>query len=156
MKIFLILFILSGSLIRAQTTEGEKALQKVLDVLTLSAPEISENPVEDIQKGAWEALSYMEELKDSTYTADDLLEAVPDYYHFEEKQVFIKLINPENYNEYGVEAKVPYLMNNENIELYNTKGEKKDSWKILYLDSYYLALDMGDVRVFFTHTPPQE
>ncbi|MDZ7848190.1 MAG: hypothetical protein U5L96_16365 [Owenweeksia sp.] len=89
---------------------------------------------------------------------EDLREAVPDYYHFEEGLLTLKLINPENYNEYGATVQAPYrLVNEKRIVLLDPNtGEQKDKWDVIYLDANYLALDMGDLRVFFTHTTPQE
>ncbi|HBF21201.1 MAG TPA: hypothetical protein DDW81_13955, partial [Cryomorphaceae bacterium] len=82
--------------------------------------------------------------------------AVADYYNYQEDEVIIKLINPQDYNSYGMEVNVKYLLNKHNIELLTAQGAVKDSWQLLYLDHNYLALDMGDIRVFFTHTPAQE
>ena len=160
MKIWIsaLLFLSSFTILQAQEEDaGEKALKQVLEILTLQEPQL---PAEGemtslLQKGAWEALSYLNESEDD-YTSEDLLEAVADYYNYQEDEVIIKLINPQDYNSYGMEVNVKYLLNKDNIELLTAKGAVKDSWQLLYLDHNYLALDMGDIRVFFTHTPAQE
>ncbi len=141
----------------AQEEEGEKALQRVLEVLTLKDPQLPElsEIAPALQKGAWEALSYINEGADE-YATDDLLEAVPDYYNFREGNVIIKLIDPKDYNQYGIEVTVIYRVSKGNVELLTPNGELKNSWTLLYLDGHYMALDMGDLRVFFTHTPVQE
>ncbi len=138
-------------------TEGQKALQKVLEVLTLEEPQLPDSAEvkTHLMNGAWESLSYLNE-GGGDYQTDDLLEAVPDYYHFREGKVIIKLIDPNDYNQYGMEATVNYSLRNDEILLIKPGGEIKDRWQLLYLDGHYMALDMGDLRVFFTHTPAQE
>lgn len=140
----------------AQPQEGEQALLQVLEILAGK----KETPLVErktpLKKGAWEALSYLEEKAGVDYTTEDLLEAVPDYYNFRENNVLIKLINPQNYNEYGLELELPYRVEEKTISLFDKEGKVKDSWIVLYLDDNYMALDMGELRVFFTHTPAQE
>ncbi len=139
-----------------EANDPEKVIRQVYEVLagmhTYDKTEMEQN----LKKGAWEALSYVEEA--DTIVIEDLSEAVPDYYRFREGKAVVKLINPQNYNEYGMEAAIPYRLTPEGeIQLINDKtGAVKDSWKIIYVDGNYLALDMGDLRVFFTHTPVQE
>ncbi len=133
---------------------AEEALQKVYTTLTLQTPQIHGDTAALLQRGAWEALSYMEPA--SAQSVDDLQEAVPDYYHFYPKSVRIKLINPKNSNEYGIDVEVNYrISKSAQIQLLK-EGNIQQQWQLLYLDQNYMALEMGDIRVFFTHTPPQE
>lgn len=128
----------------------------VFTTLTLQKPAIAGNADSLIQLGAWEALSYLEE--GESLTKDDLQEAVPDYYQFFKTNVLVKLINPKNTNEYGVEARPLYrLTASGQIELLKPNVLKPvQTWQIIYLDAHYMALEMGGLRVFFTHSPPQE
>jgi hypothetical protein len=143
-------------LIAQQSQDPEKVIREVYEVLagirTYSTADVEKN----LTKGAWEALSYVEE--GDTIVLEDLREAVPDYYRFRADEAIVKLINPSNYNEYGLEATIPYrLAEGGYIELIDSKTNKvKERWKIIYLDVNYMALDMGELRVFFTHTPVQE
>lgn len=136
------------------TEEGRKAMEQVYNVL--SGKESNVQDVDkNLQRGAWEALSYIDESADMKM--EQLSEAVPDYYNFKNGLLILKLINPQNYNEYGVELKVGYRINKSEIQLFDSKtGKVKDQWEIMYLDQNYMALDLGDLRVFFTHTPLQE
>jgi len=102
--------------------------------------------------GAWEALAYLEDT-----SSENLYQAVPDYYSFKNDQLLLKLINPQNKNEYGVEIEVRYELVNNTLLLFDKEtGEVKSSWKLLYLDNNYLAMEMDGLFVFFTHTPLQE
>ncbi len=139
----------------AQIT-AEEAIQKVFDILTLEEPQLQGDLQKNLTSGAWESLSYLNETNES-YEPGDLQEAVPDYYHFMAEKVIIRLINQSNYNEYGMELEISYRLHKGHIELLDGKTKAlKDRWEIMYLDANYLALDMGDLRVFFTHTPNQE
>lgn len=140
-----------------QSEEGRKALQKVFDVLTADSAQIVGKPLENLTNQAWEALSYMDD--DGEPDLSDLREAVPDYYNFREGgQLLIKLINPNNHNEYSDEIGVSYeIGKRKSILIKDQKtGDLRDEWRILYLDSRYLALEIGELRLFFTHTPAQE
>ncbi|GEM_PF-777568 len=138
----------------------KEAITKVFEVLSkqegrLPASADSTNVL--LQKGAWEALAYVNAAGKDSLTKADLQEAVPDYYRFYKNQLLLKLINQDNYNEYGTEASVPYFCNGKVISILDPDtGAAKDKWTILYLDAYYLALDYGDLRVFFVQTNPQE
>ena len=125
----------------------------VLDIL--SQKEKVEIEFENLQPGAWEALSYVED-KGGEFVEEDLLEAVPDYYNFSDSTVIIKLVNPNDYNDYGIQLNLKYKVLGNELVLYDKKGKEKDRWQFLYLDTNYLALDMGGLRVFFTKSPPQE
>jgi hypothetical protein len=157
MNVFKIILIslFSCGVLKAQTDEGEKALNQVLEILTSKADQNHLVDEKDLEKGAWEALSYLNE-KSGEYSTEDLLEAVPDYYSYKNGQLILKLINPQNYNEYGLELTVKYQLSGDTVQLFGENGELKDSWLVLYLDENYLALDMGDLHVFFTHSPIQE
>ncbi len=125
----------------------------VLDIL--SQKEKVEIEFENLQPGAWEALSYVED-NGGEFVEEDLLEAVPDYYNFSDSTVIIKLVNPNDYNDYGIQLNLKYKVLGNELVLYDKKGKEKDRWQFLYLDTNYLALDMGGLRVFFTKSPPQE
>lgn len=141
----------------AQSEEGEEALQQVLEILLGEDNYRYEELNEKLMNGAWEALAYLEEVENREFGTEHLQEAVPDYYHFRKDEVLVKLINPENHNEYGMELKMRYEVNDQaKIVLYNSDDILKAEWRILYLDEFYMALDMGYLRIFFTHSPPQE
>ena len=133
----------------------QEVFEQVLNTLTITKPELPENKAMYLQKTSWEALSYMVE-KEGGYTTEDLLEAVPDYYHFLDGTVIVKLINPKDNNSYGLEMELSYKVQAGEILLFDKQNRLKDSWRILYLDANYMALDMGDLRVFFVHTSSQE
>lgn len=135
------------------TQEKENALQKVIEILTSKKPFV--NSTFQLTSGAWEALSYIEEGK-IEYNKDDLLEAVPDYYSFEKNSATIKFVNPNNVEEYGTKFTVNYRVEGAKIILLDNENKERDSWTILYLDNNYLALDMGELRVFFTKTAKKE
>lgn len=156
---FLLLITISGYHLNAQLTDTDKqeeALTMVFTTLTLQKPAIIGKADSLIQLGAWEALSYLEE--GENLTKNDLQEAVPDYYQFFKTNVLVKLINPKNTNEYGVEARPTYRITaTGQIELLKPNVLKPvQTWQIIYLDLNYMALEMAGLRVFFTHTPPQE
>lgn len=137
---------------------AQKALEKVLKVLQGQATfRPSGKSAEHLCKGAWETLAYAEEPAD-TLQEKDISQAVPDYYHFEENNnLLLKLIDPDNYNQYGQELLLTYRIEGRYISIRNKKtGAEKDRWEILYLNDHYMALDMGELRLFFTHTPVQE
>jgi hypothetical protein len=146
--------------LNAQSEEGLRrtdALKLVFNTLMLESPQINGSTDSLLQLGAWEALSYLEN-KDNA-TMDDLQEAVPDYYHFFESTVLIKLINPQNSNEYSMEVQVNYksTSSTHQINLYKSGSDTPSrTWQIIYLDTNYMALEMDGLRVFFTHAPPQE
>lgn len=150
------ILVCSGLGIQAQEISGQEALQKVYNVLTQKGDVEIKNPKFFLEQGAWEALSYLQK-KDST-TINDLEEAVPDYYRFKSNNtLLLKLINPKNHNEYGTRITVGYRVDDNIIQLLDIKDlTVKDQWTILYLDDNYMALEMGELRVFFTHTPVQE
>lgn len=148
---FLFLVVLYPNLTHAQGNQG--ATKKVLDIL--SEKQAVKLEYAKIKLGAWEALSYLEE-KQVEFIEEDLLEAVPDYYNFSDSTVIIKLVNPNDYNDYGIQLELKYEVIGKELILYDKKEKEKDRWSILYLDKNYLALDMGQLRVFFTKTPPQE
>lgn len=127
--------------------------KKVLDILT--EKEAVKIELDKLKLGAWEALSYLEP-RAAGNTSEDLLEAVPDYYNFSDSTVIIKLVNPNDYNDYGLQLELKFEIKGKQLILYDKKGKEKDRWSFLYLDKNYLAMDMGEIRVFFTKTPPQE
>lgn len=133
----------------------EKAREEVYQVLIGQRSFNSEKALQHLKEDAWEALSYIEE--ETATTANSLLEAVPDYYNFQEKKATVKLIDSKTY-EYGLEVTIPYQLTPEmTIQLVDQNtGVIKDEWQIIYVDQNYLALDMGDLRVFFVHTKVQE
>lgn len=137
------------------SADGDKVIQQVFEMLS-GEPEAVTDASGLLMNLAWEALAYLD--ASGAAGMEDLQEAVPDYYNFREEDLILKLINPENYNEYGVEISTPYrVKNNAEIILLDAKdGSIRDRWQILYLDENYLALDMGELRVFFTKTPEQE
>lgn len=136
----------------SQSETAIKAREHMFSVLTIAEGVFIEDLKINIERSPWEALAYMEE--GQMLSIDDLQEAVPDYYYFKNNLLQLKLIDPQNAGEFGTELSVAYdLGSGDVISLINPNSyQVKDSWKILYLDKNYLALDMGDVRVFFIHT----
>lgn len=153
-------FILIGLSLSAQSDDGSEAIAKVFRVLSLAEKSIPPAEQRDslLQNDAWEALAYIDASARFKPTEEDLREAVPDYYHFTAgRGLYFKLINPENYNEYGHEGKLSYRWDAQSLLVLSLDGRTvKDRWELLYLDSNYMALKMGDLRVFFTHTRPLE
>lgn len=127
-------------------------MKQVFQFLTQESQPI-DNAWNLIKPSAWEALAYLEPSDETK--VEDLQQAVPDYYNFNDSTVFIKLINPENFDEYGVELEIQYrIVQDSKVQVLDPKsGAVRDEWLIIGLDRNYLALDMGDVLVFFTHTP---
>jgi hypothetical protein len=132
----------------------EQVLNQVYEFLTQESIAV-DSAHALIQLSAWEALAYLEDMKDPQ--PGDLSEAVPDYYNFKGNTMVIKLIDPET-NEYGVELTTPFrISENRRVLLIDSNtGAVRDEWTIIGLDKNYLALDMGELKVFFTHTPAQE
>ena len=158
MKHILFLILISCTL-SAQDSTAEAAISKVYRVL---AGEESRVPIAAergslLQSEAWEALAYIDRSQVLMPSREDLREAVPDYYHFKENKVIFKLIDQNDYNLYGFEGSLPYRWEDEYIVILSANGkQEKDRWKLLYLDANYMALQMGDLSVFFTHSPKQE
>lgn len=145
--------------ITPKTPAPEEAIETVFKILSKQESQVpaAQQITELLQKGAWEALAYVNAAVTDSLTKADLQEAVPDYYRFYNNQLLLKLINQEDYNAYGTEASVPYAVKVQTIEILDPDtGTAKDKWQILYLDQFYLALDYGDLRVFFVQTPVQE
>lgn len=141
-----------GLTIQAQADAATKAREHMFKALTVADGIYIEDVNKNISHSPWEALAYMEE--GSMSSLDDLNEAVPDYYHFQNNLLQLKLIDAQNSGGFGKELIIPFKINGgETILLINPKSNRvEDSWDILYLDNNYLALDMGDIRVFFIHT----
>lgn len=135
--------------------DADQVIKQVYEFLTQPPQPVAEAS-SLIQPSAWEALAYLQS-GDNPALAD-LQQAVPDYYNFTDSTLVLKLINPEDNNEYGVEIQTPYrIADNSRILLLDAKdGSVRDEWLIIGLDENYLALDMGEIKVFFTHTPAQE
>lgn len=153
------LFLLIAQAIWAQEPSGEQAIQKVFKVL--SGAEEAIPALEDrnklLQTGAWEALAYIDRERVLAPTPSDLNEAVPDYYHFTEKGLIFKLIDPKDHNHYGFEGRLSYRWEKNYLVLISEdSGQEKDRWKLLYLDDNYLALRIDNLSVFLTQTRAQE
>lgn len=159
MRQIFVLLLMAGGLL-AQETTGEDAITKVFKVLSGAEKTIPGLDLRDslLLNGAWESLAYIDAAASFQPSREDLQEAVPDYYNFLSGGGFIfKLINPQNHNEYGYEGQLKYRWEGEDLVVLSADGlQVKDRWQLLYLDHSYLALRMGDLRVFFTHTPNQE
>jgi len=150
------LLITSRSTAQTDSLTPAKALATVHKILTEpSKPPLSKDLHTLLERGAWEALAYVGE--DSDMSETDVQEAVPDYYRFKNGVLLLKLIDPENSQRYARKFEVPYRWKRPDIHLLDTSsGTTRDRWEIRYLSSEYLALDMGELRIFFTHTAPQE
>jgi hypothetical protein len=156
-SLVLIIVLCAGSLNgQTATADSEKALQKVFEVLSGKEKSNCSSYCDSlINIGAWESLAYVDLNAAFNLSLEDIDEAVPDYYQFKEGQLFFKLINPENHNEYGYVGKLQYTWQAQSIKVIDPKSQEvKDKWEVLYLDSNYLALQMDDLRVFLTHVAP--
>jgi hypothetical protein len=153
-----LLLLFTSSFLNGQSSavDSEKAIQKVFEVL--SAKEKGScglNCDSLLNIGAWESLAYVDLNASFNLSIEDLKEAVPDYYQFKDGQLYFKLINPENHNDYGYMGQLNYTWEAQSIKLIDPKSKSiKDKWEVLYLDSNYLALQMDDLRVFLTHVSP--
>lgn len=137
--------------------DPEQAIAKVFRVLAGEETNFPAKADSLLQNGAWEALAYIDLAAKLKPQKEDLQEAVPDYYRFKGKELIFKLIDPKDHNQYGFQGKLEYRWQKQFVLVINPKnGTERDRWKVLYLDGEYLALEMGDLRVFFAHTPPQE
>lgn len=139
---------------QAQVTADE-AIKKVYETLSLKQSNLSGDTLQLLKNGAWEALAYLNET--DLDSANKVSEAVPDYYNFRESNAVIKLIDQKDINVYGMELEVAYTVKKGTLYIQKPKtGEVLDTWHIMFLDENYMCMDMGDVRVFFTHSRPQE
>lgn len=152
MRLFIgLALMLLGTSLSGQAPDAAEVREQVLRALK-GDRQPTERDSTLLVSGAWEALAYLEDT-----TSDQLYQAVPDYYNFRNGELILKLINPENRNEYGIEMKVPYGLANNILSLYDSETlELRSQWKLLYLDTNYMAMAMNDIYVFFTHTPLQE
>lgn len=153
------IFILIGLSAFGQEMTGDEAIAKVYRVLSLQEKSIPQEAKRDtlLRGGPWEALAYIDASRTFQPTEEDLNEAVPDYYRFSAQGLLFKLIHPEDHNQYGYEGQLQYRWEGKTLVVLSKDGKTvKDRWELLYLDANYLALKMGDLRVFFTHTRPQE
>ena len=157
-KSITLLFLFTCSLLAGQSTsvDSEKAIQKVFEVLsTKEKGDCGINCDSLLNVGAWESLAYVDLNASFNLSIEDLMEAVPDYYQFKDGQLYFKLINPENSNDYVYEGQLNYKWEAQSIKLIDPKTSSiKDKWEVLYLDSNYLALQMDNLRVFLTHVSP--
>lgn len=153
--LLIIMILLPWSHIKAQEDRQQSARQKVAEALS-GKSRSGRIKKDQLEADAWEALSYLRE-KDNL-SPENLEEAVPDYYRFHKGMVELRLVDPKRSGEYQREIILQYELNNEGkITLRDTKtGRIIDNWRVLYLDDNYLALDMGDLRVFFNHTRVQQ
>ena len=155
----LLLFILISCSLSAQDSTAEAAINKVYRVLSGEESRVpaAADRISLLQIAAWEALAYIDRARVLKPSREDLREAVPDYYHFKKDRVIFKLIDQKDYNLYGFEGSLPYRWEGEYVVILSADGkEEKDRWKLLYLDTNYMALQMGHLSVFFTHSPKQE
>lgn len=153
----LIILSLISTVAFAQDTDGTKAIAKVFKVLSGAEKAIPLAKDSLLQAGAWEALAYLDVSRQLQSTPADLQEAVPDYYRFKNGGVLFRLIDQEDSNQYGYEGKLSYRWEGDYLVIHSISGlQEKDRWQLLYVDKQYLALRMGDLRVFFTHAKAQE
>ncbi len=153
----LIASLLYTNLLLGQEPDPNEAIAKVFRVLSGEEANIPLQKDSLIQVGAWEALAYLDQKQAFQLSKEDLQEAVPDYYRFKAKRLIFKLIDPKNHNQFGVQGELAYDWEKRFLVVKDPKnGRERDRWKLLYLDAEYLALEMGELRVFFTHTRPLE
>jgi hypothetical protein len=138
--LFLLLF--HSNILNAQE---DQPIDKVLHVLSSPATPLPENAIAILESHSWEALAYWDPESEPDIT--NVYEAVPDVYRFDNGTVKMNLQSqggqPRTIN--GL-----YSLFGSEIQLYKKGGsEIADRWKILYLSAEYLALDLGDIHVFF-------
>jgi hypothetical protein len=142
---------------QSKEMEPNEALQKVFEVLSAKKQDPKDSISCDLllNNGAWESLAYIDMNISFNLTLEDVKEAVPDYYQFKKGKLYFKLINPTNHNEYGYSGSVQYKQDGSAVRLFDPKSElQMDKWEIRYVDENYLALDMDNLRVFFSHIKP--
>lgn len=151
--LYIFLLVLLSATAIAQNDAAQEGKEHMFNVLMSDIPEKLDEVILHLEKGPWEALAYIEE--DGAQTVEDLREAVPDYYHFTQGLLDVKLRNPDDADDYSTEMKLAYTLGNDYKIMLRKPGSVRSnlSWQILYLDKNYLALDMGEVRIFFIHTP---
>ena len=139
-----------------QDIAAEQGRKYMYEALTKDKPAYLENVKQNLERGPWEALAYLE--KGSASSQEDLQEAVADYYHYSKGVLDVRLRNPGDFQSYNTKMELAYNVGNGySIALRKPGSARAElTWQILYLDENYLALDMGDVRVFFIHTQKQD
>lgn len=125
-----------------------QAQKKVLAILSGEESRVPQEAAALLSQTGWEALAYLEmPVPQGQDTA--LQQAVGDRYYFGEDSLQVSLKQRQ-----GAKAEsfaVPYRVSNARVVVAEESGGQESSlWKILYLDSHYLALDMDGLRVFFT------
>lgn len=125
--------------------QNEISREQVLRALRLTRPSLPEQPEEALTAGGWEALAYLNQ--EVMNTSDGLEEAVPDVYRFEEGHFTVQLAATSGE---GQELSGDYQLDEKGfIKLSKTGGKEVIStWRIWYLDSRYLVLEVEGLRLF--------
>jgi len=120
-------------------------IDRVLKVLSSPATQLPKNAISILEGHSWEAIAYWDPGTEAI--GENLFESVPDVYYFNSGtfKIFLQTQggNPQRING-------QYTLFGSEIQIFK-KEEKEiiDRWHILYLSSEYLALDLGDMHVFF-------
>ncbi len=116
---------------------------------------LPENAIQVLESAPWEALAYADTAtlaKVGGVDAERLQEAVPDVYHFSAGVLSLKPFNPDPSANPNGPIEVFYRQSGRHIILSaEPGGEEIDRWGVHYLDSHYLILDFGDLRLFLSH-----
>ncbi len=132
----------------AQSQNKDSTIYVVLHALTADGISVSQ-PIKDLLINAsWEALAYWETTDPKNL--DYLHEAVGDIYTFGNDLSFIlRMIDKNNQNQFGLEIKGTYQLNEYDLILKAENGKYITS-KIRYLDKLYLILEFDGLRIFYT------
>jgi hypothetical protein len=142
-SLFLMLALCTAPLF-AQDQEEEPALL-VLRILSDTTWQNNPQTKDHLSTHSWESLAYWD--SDMPSDKENLFEAVPDVYRFDEGTFRLRLFKEDQTSNQTITGK--YRLNNENLIFLNETGNKElDKWKIIYLDKNYLAVDMQGLRVF--------
>jgi|GEM_PF-2054801 len=125
--------------------QEEQPIDKVLKVLSSPSSAMPEKAISILESHSWEAIAYWDPGTEAIVT--NLFEAVPDVYRFDRGNFKI-FLQTQGGKPQTVNGK--YTLFGSEIQLFKKdQNEIIDRWKVLFLSNEYLALDMGDLHVFF-------
>lgn len=141
-------FFMLGWQLSAQPTSEEPA-KLVLELLAADSTQWPENAKALLSEQSWESLAYWD--PGTPRKIEQLFEAVPDVYRFEQDAFRVRFFQAPKGREL-IQGK--YRLEDETWIVFTdgSGGRELDRWKLLYLDRNYLAVDMDGLRVFFV--PP--
>ncbi len=145
MRSLWLLFGLFTAQLHAQDSIEDPA-KLVLTLLNDSASSVIKDAETLLTAHSWESLAYWDSGTPSN--RENLYEAVPDVYRFQEGMFDLILYQQDAPS--GQKIKGHYRLDGNQLMLLDQNGfEVLDRWRIHYLDKHYLAVDMDGLRVFF-------